>query len=74
MKYKVTYTLQREVTVIVDIKDKELNREFKKLGEIKSDADFKQYDPRWTIEKEAYNEFSNKNNKHYDNREKAYNK
>lgn len=40
MKYKVTYILQKEVSVIVDIKDKELNREFKRLGEIHSDSDF----------------------------------
>ena len=59
MKYKVTYTLQREVSVIVDIKDKELNDEFKRLGEIKSDSDFNElYDPRWKIEEKAYEEFS----------------
>ena len=53
--------------MVVDIKDKELNKEFKKLGEIKSDADLKQYDPRWMIEKEAYNEFSV--GEHYDDGE-----
>lgn len=59
MKYKVTYTLQREVSVIVDIKDKELNRDFKRLGEIHSNSDFNYpFDPRWKIEKKGYEEFS----------------
>lgn len=59
MKYKVTYTLQREVSVIVDIKDKELNRDFKRLGEIHSNSDFNYpFDPRWEIEKKGYEEFS----------------
>ena len=31
MKYKVTYTLQREVSVIVDIKDKNLTETLKDL-------------------------------------------
>ncbi|RHO67737.1 hypothetical protein DW083_17335 [Parabacteroides sp. AF48-14] len=70
MKYKVTYTLQREVSVIVDIKDKELNDEFKRLGEIKSDSDFNElYDPRWKIEEKAYEEFSG--GEHYEDGEEA---
>lgn len=55
MKYKVTYILQKEVSVIVDIKDKELNREFERLGEIHSDSDFNGVsDPRWKIEEKGY--------------------
>ncbi|MCE9060029.1 hypothetical protein [Parabacteroides distasonis] len=54
MKYNVTYTLQREVSVIVDIKDKEINDQFKRLGDIKSDADFGKSDPRWKIEERAF--------------------
>lgn len=70
MKYKVTYTLQREVSVIVDIKDKKLNKEFKKLGKVQSDADFnKLYDPRWKIEEEAYKEFSG--GEHYEDGEES---
>lgn len=65
MKYKVTYILQKEVSVIVDIKDKELNREFKRLGEIHSDSDFNGVsDPRWKIEEKGYEEFSC--GEHYD--------
>ncbi len=65
MKYKVTYILRKEVSVIVDIKDKELNREFKKLGEIHSDSDFNgASDPRWKIEEKGYEEFSC--GEHYD--------
>lgn len=70
MKYKVTYTLQREVSVIVDIKDKELNKEFKRLGEIQTGADFNElYDPRWKIEEEAYKEFDG--GEHYEDGEEA---
>lgn len=55
MKYKVTYTLRKDVSVIVDIKDKELNREFERLGEIHSDSDFNgASDPRWKIEEKGY--------------------
>lgn len=54
MKYNVTYTLQREVSVIVDIKDKGINDQFKRLGEIKSDVNFKESDPRWKIEESAF--------------------
>lgn len=65
MKYKVTYILQKEVSVIVDIKDKELNREFERLGEIRSDSDFNGVsDPRWKIEEKGYEEFSC--GEHYD--------
>ena len=59
MKYKVVYTLQKEVSVIIDIEDGELNEQFKALGNIKSDEDFiDEYDPRWKIENEAYKEYS----------------
>lgn len=59
MKYKVTYTLRKDVSVIVDIKDKELNKEFERLGEIHSDSDFNgASDPRWKIEEKGYKEFS----------------
>lgn len=41
------------------IKDKELNRDFKRLGEIHSNSDFNYpFDPRWEIEKKGYEEFS----------------
>ena len=64
MKYKVTYILQKEVSVIVDIKDKELNREFKRLGEIHSDSDFNGVsDPRWKIEEKGYDKKLDKINK-----------
>lgn len=57
MKYKVTYTLQKEVSVIVDIKDKELNEEFNRLGDVKTSSDLTSHDSRWEIEKAAYDEF-----------------
>lgn len=63
MKYKVVYTLQKEVSVIIDIEDGELNEQFKALGNIKSDEDFiDEYDPRWKIENEAYEEYSSGDN------------
>ena len=59
MKYKVVYTLQKEVSVIVDIEDLELNKQFLELGNIKSDQDFvDEFDPRWKIENEAYEEYT----------------
>lgn len=59
MKYKVTYTMQREVSVLVEIEDKDLNNDFDTLGEIKSDDDFiDESDSRWKIEESAYNEYS----------------
>lgn len=59
MKYRVTYTFQHEVSVIVDIRDKKLNNEFAKLGEVHSDEDFKgASDPRWKIEEKAYEEYT----------------
>ena len=59
MKYEVVYTIQKEVRVLIDVKDKYLNAEFKKLGKIESDKDFKDnQDPRWSIEQIAYDEFS----------------
>ena len=59
MKYRVTYTFQKEVSVIVDIRDKKLNNEFAKLGEVHSDEDFKgASDPRWKIEEKAYEKYS----------------
>lgn len=59
MKYKVTYTEQREVSVIVDIDDKDLNEAFSRLGEINSDKDFNgSDDPRWGIEQVAYEAYS----------------
>ncbi|MCD7923653.1 MAG: hypothetical protein LUI85_02715 [Bacteroides sp.] len=62
MKYRVTYTFQHEVSVIVDIRDKKLNNEFAKLGEVHSDEDFKgASDPRWKIEEKAYEEYSGGN-------------
>ena len=36
------------------IKDKEINDQFKRLGEIKSDDNFKGSDPRWKIEERAF--------------------
>ena len=59
MKYKVVYTLQKEVSVIVDIEDLELNKQFLELGNIKSDQDFvDEFDPRWKIENEAYEDYT----------------
>lgn len=59
MKYEIVYTIQKEVKVIIDVKDKQINNAFKKLGEIKTDDDFTdENDPRWEIEQVAYNEFS----------------
>lgn len=59
MKYKTTYILQKEVSVIVEINDNELNEEFKKLGKITSDSDFTGADdPRWKIEEESYELFN----------------
>ena len=59
MKYKVVYTLQKEVSVIVDIEDLELNKQFLELRNIKSDQDFvDEFDPRWKIENEAYEEYT----------------
>ena len=64
MKYKVVYTLQKEVSVIVDIEDLELNKQFLELGNIKSDQDFvDEFDPRWKIENEGFN---NQKNIRYD--------
>lgn len=59
MKYKVVYTLQKEVSVIVEIEDLELNKQFLELGNIKSDQDFvDEFDPRWKIENQAYEEYT----------------
>ena len=59
MKYEIKYTLQKEVTVTIDVADKELNKQFDELGEITSDKDFKnEYDPRWKIEEIAYGYYS----------------
>lgn len=58
MKYKITYTIQKEVSVIVEITDNDLNEQFDKLGAIKSDKDFQELDPRWKIEEIAYDAFS----------------
>jgi hypothetical protein len=59
MQYKTTYTIQRKVSVIVEITDGKLNEQFEKLGAIKSDEDFvSELDPRWEIEAIAYDAFS----------------
>lgn len=58
MKYKTTYTIQKKVSVIVEITDNELNEQFEKLGEIKSDEDFKELDPRLKIDEISYDAFS----------------
>lgn len=58
MKYEIKYTLHKEVNVIIDVNDNELNRQFKELGEITCDNDFvNASDPRWKMEKIAYDDF-----------------
>lgn len=54
MKYQVTYTEERKVTVEIEVDDETLNEEFLKLGNIENDQDFKDNDPRWKIENIAY--------------------
>ena len=62
MEYRVKYTLQKEVSVIIDIDDSELNEAFSQLGEINSDKDFNgSDDPRWGIEQVAYEAYSSCN-------------
>lgn len=54
MKIKVTYLGQRKVSVVVDVQDADLIKEFKKLGDWKSDSEIESSDPRWKIEELAY--------------------
>jgi len=59
MKYKVSYTLQRDVFVEVDITDNEVNEAFTRLGEVKSNEDFTgDFDLRRKIEEASFEEFS----------------
>ena len=57
--YEVKYTIEKEVTVTIEVNDAVLNQRFEELGEITSDQDFKDsYDPRWDIEQIAFESFS----------------
>ena len=59
MKYLVEFTLQREVSVVVDVNDNEINSEFERLGEIQNDKDFvDEFDLRWEIEQTGYDKLS----------------
>ena len=54
MKIKVTYLEQREVSVIVNVKDGDLIKEYKRLGDWKFGEKTEDCDPRWQIEELAY--------------------
>lgn len=59
MKYKVTFTIQKEVSVIIDISDEKINKSFTELGVINSNSDFiDEYDDRWEIEQLGYEAYS----------------
>ena len=58
MKYEIKYTLQKEVTVTVDVCDENLNKQYDELGEITSDKDFIENDPRWGIEQIGFDCFN----------------
>lgn len=58
MKYRVTWTEQREVSVIVDIDNEEINKSFGELGPVENDNDFIEDDPRWGIEEKAYDMYT----------------
>ena len=57
--YEVKYTIEKEVTVTIEVNDAILNQRFDELGEITSDKDFKgSCDPRWGIEQIAFGSFN----------------